>query len=145
MEYYDKIKVIMVKLYLYRILLFSILAFLGYTLVNKTSNFYSFTLNIARTGLFQGVWVDIVACYALMAEFTCIALLLYKPKVGAVVSIFVMLSFSAYIIFLRTLGRYVICGCGGILNGLTFHWHILINFLIISSLIFIYHYESKKQ
>lgn len=145
MEYYDKIKVIMMKLYLYRILLFSILAFLGYTFVNKTSNFYSFTLNIARTGLFQGIWVDIVACYALITEFTCIVLLLYKPKIGAVVSIFVMLSFSAYIIFLKALGRYVICGCGGILNGLAFHWHILINFLIISSLIYIYHYESKKQ
>lgn len=134
-----------VKLFFYRILLIYILAFLGYTLVNKISDYHSFTLNIAKTGLFGGVWVDIVAYYALMAEFTCIALLLYKPKVGAVVSIFVMFSFSAYIIFLKTLGRYVICGCGGILNGLAYHWHILINILIISSLIYIYHYESKKQ
>lgn len=133
-----------VRLYFYRILFFTILAFLGYTLVNKLLGFHSFAMNIVKTGLFQGAWVDIVACYALMAEFTCIALLLYKPKVGAVVSIFVMLSFSIYIIFLKALGRYVICGCGGILNGLTFHWHILINFLIISSLIYIYHYESKK-
>lgn len=133
------------KTYINRSLLFVILAFLGYTMVSKVMFLDSFSLNIVKTGLFQGVWVDIVAFYALFSEIICIALLLYKPKVGAVVSIFVMLSFSIYIICLKALDRYVICGCGGILNGLSFHWHIMINFLIISSLIFIYHYESTKQ
>ena len=107
--------------------------------------FDSFTLNIVKTGLFQGVWVDIVAYYALIAEFVCVFLLLFKTKVGTVMSIFVMLSFTIYIIFLKVLNRYVICGCGGILNGLAFHWHILINFLIILSLIYIYLFERKKQ
>lgn len=105
----------------------------------------SFTLNIAKTGLFHGLWVDMVAYYSLLAEFASIALLLYKPRIGSAVSLLVMLSFTLYILFLKMTGRYVVCGCGGILNGLPFQWHFLINIIIVMSLLFIYRYEKENK
>lgn len=108
-----------------------ILMFLTYTSFSKMTNMQSFLLNIAKTGVFSGIFVDIVAYSAIAAEVLNIILIVIKERLGLLFCLGMMLAFSLYILYLYVYGLYEICGCGGILNGLAFHWHILINGCII--------------
>lgn len=126
-----------------KVLLLVIIAFFGYTLVNKLMNLDGFLINIAKTSVFQGRMVDLIAMYALISEALCIVLLVVKERWGALVSLTVMLSYTIYIIFLKSVGKYEVCGCGGILNGLSFHWHLLINIFLILSLLYLTTYARE--
>jgi hypothetical protein len=108
-------------------------------------NYDAFVINIAKTSVFRGRWVDAVATYALFSESICMLLLIIKEKIGLVVTFFVLISFSLYILFLRLINAYEICGCGGILNGLTFQWHIVINLLLITSLTYLFYQYEKSH
>lgn len=126
-----------------KVLLLVIIAFFGYTLVNKLMNLDGFLINIAKTSVFQGRMVDLIAMYALISEALCIVLLVVKERWGALVSLSVMLSYTIYIIFLKSVGKYEVCGCGGILNGLEFHWHLLINIFLILTLLYLTTYARE--
>ena len=114
------------------LLLFFFIIFFTYTLINKIFNLSSFLLNIAKTGLFRGIFVDIVAYSAISAELISVALLIIRENVGIIFSLCMMLTFSFYILYLYMFDLYEVCGCGGILNGLPFIWHIIINGCIIA-------------
>lgn len=129
-----------------QLILWGILVFLSYTSFSKMTNMNSFLLNIAKTGVFSGYFVDAVAYGAIIAEVLSIILIIVKEKLGLLFCLCMMSAFSLYILYLYTNGIYEICGCGGILNGLAFHWHILINgciILLISYLL--YEGEYKKE
>ena len=122
---------ILKKRSLYSFLLLLLIVFFSYTFINKVLDIDSFMLNIAKTGLFRGWMVDAVAYLALVLEGTCIALLLFRESIGLIASWLMMLCFTCYICILYFFSLYEICGCGGILNGLPFWWHLLINSAII--------------
>jgi hypothetical protein len=107
-----------------------IVGFFAYTLVNKLLQFEAFKLNIARTGLFERYWVNVVAYFAIVAEIASISLLVFARKWGIRFALAMMLSFTLYIIYLASTGHYEVCGCGGVLNGLKFQWHLLINLVL---------------
>lgn len=92
-------------------------------------------LNIAKTGVFPPYLVDAVAYSALFFELICILLLIFKEKRGMQLSLLMMVIFTSYIIVLYFNDRYEVCGCGGILNGLPFLSHLLINSVVIVLLI----------
>lgn len=116
---------------IYRFLLLLLIAFFSYTFINKILDIEGFMLNIAKTSLFRGYMVDIIACSALIAEGLSIILLLFKEKMGLIISWLMMFCFTCYICILYFLSLYEVCGCGGILNGLPFQWHLLINCIVI--------------
>lgn len=128
---------------LHYIVTFSLITFLGYTFVNKLINFDAFLINIAKTGAFNGNIIYAVAFYALITEMLSILLLVINEKVGHIVTLAVILSYTLYIIFLVSIGKYEVCGCGGILNRLPFMWHFIINIIIVSSLLFVCTNEKK--
>ena len=101
-------------------------------------NYDAFIINIAKTGMFRDRWVDAVAIYALFSEILCLVLLTVKERVGLIVTFLVLTSYTLYILFLQIANAYEICGCGGILNGLPFHWHFTINVLLILSSIYLF-------
>ncbi len=121
----------MMKKNIYRFLLLLLIAFFSYTFINKILDIEGFMLNIAKTSLFRGYMVDIIACSALIAEGLSIILLLFKEKMGLIISWLMMFCFTCYICILYFLSLYEVCGCGGILNGLPFQWHLLINCIVI--------------
>lgn len=116
---------------LYHILLLLLIMFFSYTFINKILDIDGFKINIAKTSLFRGFMVDIIAYLALSIEGICIVLLLFKEKIGLIFSWLMMLCFTCYICILFFLSLYEVCGCGGILNGLPFQWHLLINCIVI--------------
>ena len=125
-----------------------LVAFFAYTFINKVLQLESFKLNIARTAVFHGLWVDIVAYTALVAEAASILLLIFVRRWGQLFSLAMMLGFTGYILYLSATNRYEVCGCGGVLNGLHFRWHLLINlaivFLLFLSIIYQRYHYSKK-
>ena len=108
-----------------------IMGFFAYTLVNKLLQFDAFKLNLARTGIFDVQMVDLVAYFAVVMEAASIILLVFFRKWGLRFTLLMMVAFTLYILYLVTTGHYEVCGCGGVLNGLKFRWHLLINLVLI--------------
>jgi hypothetical protein len=131
--------------YVRGILLLSIIGFYAYTFMSKALDINDFRLNIAKTGLFVSDNLVVAVSYvALSFELTSIVLLVHKEKLGIYFSIWMMILFTSYIFLLNELGRYETCGCGGILNGMPFIWHFVINVSIIVVLIILkISYEEK--
>lgn len=117
--------------FIHYLLLFMLIGFFTYTLINKALDVRAFQFNIAKTGLFNEKMVDVAAYAALTVEAVSILLLVIKEHLGLLWVLLMMLSFTSYIIFLFLTDRYEICGCGGILNGLAFKWHLLINVVLL--------------
>lgn len=132
------------KISLYKPLLFSIIAFFAYTFANKLLDITSFKLNLVKTGIFQPEQVRYVVYGALLLELVSITSLVLKEKIGLWISLTMMCVFTTYIILLNYQSRYEICGCGGILNGLSFTKHLMINIGIIIALIYLLKNNENK-
>ena len=124
-----------------------IMGFFAYTLVNKLLQFDAFKLNLARTGIFDVQMVDLVAYFAVAMEAASIILLVFFRKWGLRFALLMMIAFTLYILYLATTGHYEVCGCGGVLNGLKFQWHLLINLVLIFILLLyvLYHRTNRSS
>lgn len=135
----------MKKRYLDNILIGSFVFFFVYTSIYKMINIPAFRFNIARTGVFPTSWLTVLPYIVVGMELCIVGFLLLKKKTGVILFALALLSFSMYITYLYNSGRYEVCGCGGILNGLDFKYHIAINlsFLFLAILV-LYKYKSHK-
>ncbi|WP_375379306.1 MauE/DoxX family redox-associated membrane protein [Chryseobacterium luquanense] len=115
---------------LWNIIYYVLIIFFSYTVTNKLLAIKSFQTNIFKTGIFNFQQAVYLSYFVLFLELSMVILLIFKKKTGLLFSFIMMLIFTSYIIFLFTNGRYEICGCGGILNGLSFKYHLIINLLI---------------
>lgn len=120
-----------------------IISFFSYTLMNKVLIYDSFLLNISKTGLFSDFQVYVLSVSAIALEAIAVLLLILKKRLGLIFSICMMFIFTIYIIILYVIGRYEVCGCGGIMNGLNFESHFLVNAFII--LIMMYLLKDKNE
>ena len=64
-------------------------------------------------------------------------MLCLKKYYGLVLSLSMMSLFTLYIIVLYAMGRYEVCGCGGIMNGLDFKSHLFVNILLICIIVYL--------
>lgn len=122
-----------------------LILFFVYTLANKSMNYADFEINLQKTGLYSLEMITPVAWGALISEVIAIGLLVYNSLWGYRFTLLMMSVFTGYICILYTLGRYEVCGCGGILNGLPFYSHLAINISIIISLLVALVYEKINQ
>lgn len=130
---------------IYKLMGSILIVFLSYTFMNKVLIFDSFIINIARTGMFSGWHVYAIAIVALIMELSSILLLVFTKKIGYAFTSFMLMVFSCYIIILYSTNRYESCGCGGIMNGLPFLPHLIINILLISLSITGWHQRQKNE
>ena len=105
----------------------SFVFFYVYTGFYKVINIEAFKFNIIRTAVFPDYMVNAITYLVILIESTVVLFLLFKRRKGLILFAISMFIFSVYIIFLNINGRYEVCGCGGILNGLEFKYHLLIN------------------
>lgn len=110
--------------------------FFGYTAFNKLLNINSFQHNLLKTGLFADYFVVSFSFIVILCELIVIFFLIFYSKIGFLLVVMMMTGFTIYISYLNYSGLYEICGCGGILNGLAYKYHLLINVLILLSAIF---------
>ena len=119
------------------IVYYVIIVFISYTLMNKLLQVESFQLNIAKTGVFSNHIIKPISYFILIIETISIVLLIFFKKQGILYSLIMFITFTLYIIYLYFLKKYEVCGCGGVLNGLSFEKHLLINVSLIFLTIFI--------
>jgi hypothetical protein len=104
-----------------------IISFFCYATTNKLMNLNSFRTNLLKTSLFSEDFANAFSIFIIVAEIFIILLLIFYKKIGLLIFSFTILLFTLYISYLRFNGLYEICGCGGILNGLEYKYHFLIN------------------
>lgn len=119
-----------------------LIAFFAYTLISKGMDMDAFMLNLHKTGLYATEQIRYVVWGALVAEVLAIVLLVVDSLWGYRFSLLMLSLFTGYICLLQYWGRYEVCGCGGILNGLSFYTHLSINLLLLLSLIIALAYET---
>jgi hypothetical protein len=126
-------KVIAEIIYLFLIFFFC------YTAANKLMNLNSFRTNLLKTSLFSEDVANYFSVLVIILEFAIVCFMIFYKKMGLLFFTITMLFFTVYISFLRYKGLYEVCGCGGILNGLSYNTHLKINIgLIIGSLFSFY-------
>ena len=113
--------------------------FFCYTAANKLMNLDSFRTNLLKTSLFSENVANYFSVLVIILEFAIVGFMIFYKRIGILFFSLTMFAFTLYISFLRYKGLYEVCGCGGILNGLSYNSHLKINiFLIIGSLFSFY-------
>lgn len=115
-----------------------IIAFFCYTASNKLLNIESFRTNLIKTSVFGIDTAYYLSGLVILIEFLVVIVLLFFKKKGLILFCFLMSIFTLYISFLRFKGFYEVCGCGGILNGLQYKYHLIINICLIVGSIYCY-------
>jgi hypothetical protein len=120
-----------IKKYFSEAIYLFLIFFFCYTALNKLMNLESFRTNLIKTSFFN---IDSAKYFSLIVifwEIVVVLLLLFIKKIGLLTFSFTMLTFTLYISFLRFKGLYEVCGCGGILNGLHYQYHLIINICLM--------------
>ena len=131
------------KIFIEIIYLFLIF-FFCYTAFNKFMNLSSFRTNLIKTSLFNINTAKIFSLIVIFWELLVVIFLLFYKKTGLYLFCFTMLIFTLYISFLKFKGFYEVCGCGGILNGLGYLYHFMINIGLIFGGLYLL-YISKNE
>lgn len=111
-------------------------------------NLDSFRTNLLKTTLFTEKFANYLSIIVVMSEIILIVIMLFRKKTGLLLIAILIFIFTIYISYLKFNGLYEVCGCGGVLNGLSYYRHLFINiFLVCSSTISYFilkHFENEK-
>ncbi len=124
-----------------------LILFLTYIFVNKALDISAFISNIFKSGLYSPNSARILAYFVLFIELGNIIFLVFSKNKGLKISFWLFIVFTIYITFLNISNRYEVCGCGGVLNGLSFEIHFIINvtLILITALAIFFSYENKTS
>jgi hypothetical protein len=113
------------------IIYYFLIFFFCYTASNKLLNIESFGINLIKTSLFDITGARYFSILVIVWEILVVSLLLFYKKIGVLFFLATILIFTIYISYLKFRGLYEVCGCGGILNGLEYKYHLIINLMLI--------------
>lgn len=122
-----------------------IIVFFSYATTNKLINLNSFRVNLIKTSLFSENLANLFSIIVIALEVFVILILIFFKKKGLLIFSFTILIFTLYISYLKFKGFYEVCGCGGILNGLDYQYHFLINIILIFISFYSYIIISSKK
>lgn len=113
-----------------------------YAAVSKLLDFENFQIQLAQSPLLSA-FAGFISYSVIFIEFI-IAVILCIPRIrllGLYSSLFLMMGFSIYIYLILNFSDFVPCSCGGILEKLGWHEHLIFNLssvlLLIIAIIFI--------
>ena len=128
------------------ILYLLLIGFFCYTAINKLMNLESFRINLMKTSLFSEAVAKYFSVFVIFSEIVVILIMVFYKKIGLLFLSIMILIFTFYISFLNFNGLYEVCGCGGILNGLSYKYHLTINiFLCVSTIYSFVIFNSKTN
>jgi len=106
-----------------------------------------FKEQIATTPILASV-ASLAAWIVPLSEFGIVILLFWAPwrLKGLYAALGMMISFTAYIIYILAFNKHLPCSCGGVLEQLTWSEHIIFNcaFISLSLLAILLHKRTKK-
>ena len=102
-----------------------------YTALNKTLEIDKTVVAIWQTpGLSK--YATAIAWTIVIFEYI-VTIMLFIPntrKLGLYASLFMMLSFTAYIIYMKTVLNDLPCSCGGVISKMSWNQHLLFNIVL---------------
>ena len=113
--------------------------FFCYTAFNKLLNIEAFRTNLMKTSIFNEFYANLISVTVICFEIVIILVLYFRKTLGLLILSFTLITFTVYISYLNFKGFYEVCGCGGILNGLSYKFHLLINILLLVFSIYSYY------
>lgn len=119
--------------------------FISYTFMNKLLAIQSFQTNLLKTGLYSSSTTEYLSYLVLAGELFVLIALLFFRKLGERLLLAMLTVFTIYICFLQFTGRYEVCGCGGVLNGLAFKYHLVINVVLVFFALLLVQANSKNN
>lgn len=119
--------------------------FFTYTAIHKLANLASFRTNLIKTSLFTPATADVVSWLIIALELSIVTILFLRRATGFVLLSISLLMFTVYIAYLHAHGLYEVCGCGGIMNGLSYYTHFIINICLIFSSLFATYVYNKTD
>lgn len=122
-----------------------IISFFCYTATNKLVNIDSFKTNLIKTTIFSKESSEWFSYLVILLEVIIVLTLFFYKRIGLILFLFTMLAFTLYISFLRFKGLYEVCGCGGVLNGLKYQYHLLINIGLIIGAVFVFFVNENNK
>jgi hypothetical protein len=106
-----------------------------YTAVSKLISYPLFTLQVSQSP-FMYPFAKWVAAFVPISEMLMVILLASSRTrlYGLYGTVFLMTLFTAYIAAMLMYSDYLPCSCGGILETLSWKWHIVVNscFLVLA-------------
>jgi len=124
-----------------------LLAFLfAYAALSKLAGYASFTIQLSQSPFITN-YAGIIVWLLPLTEL-CIAGLFvfnFSRLLALYASLFLLSLFTAYLIAMLNFSYYIPCACGGVLAGLSWRQHIILNAacLLLSSLAI--WFESKEK
>lgn len=119
-----------------------------YASINKISTLGKFQYELAKSPLVPYGYNMIISYITIGIEILLSIFLSYTStrKLGLLFSFSLMLFFTIYIYYLLTYSYFIPCSCGGILNDLSWEWHILFNafFCLIALISYILIEKNEK-
>lgn len=118
-----------------------------YTALSKLLDFKNFIFQLEKSPLIPigfGMFFGIAVVFS---ELISSYLLFTKEKMGFFISLFLMVSFTAYLYTIINFSYYIPCSCGGVLEKMDWDTHIYFNLffilIIIISIFTITSYEKN--
>ncbi|POY36277.1 hypothetical protein C3K47_11010 [Solitalea longa] len=110
---------------------FLIVLFL-YAAISKLVEIHDFQQELSKSPMLHAV-AKLLAIGVPSIELFICSLLLYSKTshTGFILSLFLLTSFTAYLIITINYSTYVPCSCGGVISQLSWNQHILLNFFFI--------------
>lgn len=127
----------------------SIITLMAYSAIVKLIDNGKFQLELLQSPLLpEGVTSFLSVTIPSLEILVVIFLFATKPilqRFGFLLSFFLMLSFTLYLLVLSTKYVNVPCSCGGILGGMSYPMHIAFNIVFtLIALLGIYSYKNEK-
>lgn len=128
----------------------ALLAFLFvYAAVSKLAGYTTFRIQISQSPFITQFATPISWLVPLFELAISILLAFPKLRLYALYgSLFLLSTFTAWLIAMLNFSHYIPCSCGGILSSLTWKQHIILNagFIILSiTAIFLISFENKHE
>ncbi|MDV3846066.1 hypothetical protein CMT92_00150 [Elizabethkingia anophelis] len=100
-----------------------------YASINKISDIGKFQYELGKSPLVPFGYNKLISYITILLEISICILLSYKRfrKTGLLLSFSLLLFFTVYIFYLLNYSYFIPCSCGGILNDLSWEWHIVFN------------------
>jgi len=124
---------------------YAILVLLLYTGLHKIFDINFFEENLLKSNLLSDYTIYVKYPLPIVEIIICFLLFFDKTFLkGLYSSLFLLLSFTFYLIALNNFSFFYGCSCGGIFNEMDYVEHVFINiFFILINIISIYLYNDK--
>ncbi|MBB6329766.1 fatty acid desaturase [Chryseobacterium sediminis] len=135
------------KLLIFELIRYALIILFLYTAYHKLTDIDGFEKNILRSKIISE-YADFIKYPLPVIEILVVLLLFFNKYLlyGLYASLFLMASFTIYLIALNNFSMFYGCSCGGIFNEMSYVNHVMINFATIAlNILAIFLFEDKYK